>query len=256
MSLLETLYGLESGQYQLLHSAESNGELITVRQYQHYRWLTVGGEMIQSLIDLEQPEQVLLPNLQAMLLSLEFIEMPTQVLNLGAGGGVFDRFFHARYPQVSMISVESHALVTELAARYFHLPDASEIINTTAEAYLADHQAQYDLILCDIFSGENHPDCLYQPDFYNQIEICLASGGMLAINLLAESEEALLPLLRPFKDQFAWVLLYEVKNHDNVIIYLLKDQPKQSHQLLEKLSEFQQQYDMELHLIAQNPDRL
>ena len=98
MSIIQTLYDLELEQTELLHREKIDDEWVTIRQYENYRWLSLGGDMMQSLMDIEHPEELLLPNLNTMLACLDIPNEPINCLNVGAGAGCIDRFLKESKP--------------------------------------------------------------------------------------------------------------------------------------------------------------
>ena len=249
MSLLETINELGTDKTKLLHFEEVNGEPLTVRQYQNYRWLSVGGEMIQSLIDLEQPARLLLPNLVAMLAVLEFVDNPASLLNLGAGGGAMERHFRQALPDLSITSIESNERIIRLAERFFDMSPEGVILDS-AEHFLSVNEQSYDIILIDIYSGERQAACFYESDFHKSLAAALTSGGAIAMNLLPHSEEELLRILRPLIDYVSCVLLYMVPNHDNVIVYAIKQDSIDQEVFGRRLKKVSEQ-GLELQVIAQ-----
>lgn len=219
MTLLEKIYDLSPEQSRVLLSEVLDEQLIEVREFENYRWLQIGGDSIQALMDIDAPEQILLPNIQALLATLLFCPEPARILNLGFGCGSVERFFTEKYPVTEITSLESNAAVIELAREYFFIPNEQHIVNTAAETFLATSSNAYDIILCDIFEDEEHPACLYAPEFYQNVFNCLDKRGVLAINLLPESEDDVLSILLAMKNYFDHVSLLEVPNHFNAILY-------------------------------------
>lgn len=249
MSLLETINELGTEKTELLYSEEVNGEQLTVRQYQNYRWLSVGGEMIQSLMDLEQPAQLLLPNLVAMLAVLELVDRPVTLLNLGAGGGAMERYFRQVQPDMTITSIESNEKIIKLAERFFDMNPEVFILDS-AEHFLSVSEQSYDIILVDIYSDERQPACLYDPGFHKSLAATLNMGGAIAMNLLPHTEEELLRVLRPLNEYVSCLLLHMVPNHDNVIVYALKQDSVDQEVFGRRLEKINEQ-GLELQVIAQ-----
>jgi spermidine synthase len=219
MTLLEKIYDLSPEQSQVLHSEVVDNQLVEVREFEHYRWLQIGGSSIQGLMDVNSPDQILLPNIQALMASLLFCPEPRHLLNLGFGCGSIERFFNEKIPDLEITSLESTETVIRLAKEFFFVSKESCIVNDLADGYLANDKTIYDIILCDIFSDEEHPACLYEQGFYEKIFNRLDEKGVLAINLLPDSEEDVLAILLPMKNYFDHISLLEVPNHFNAIIY-------------------------------------
>ncbi len=219
MSLLEKIYDLSPEESQLLHAEVLDEQLIEVREYKNYRWLEIGGDSIQGLMNVNSPEQILLPNIQALLVALLFCPKPNRVLNLGFGCGSIERFFIKQYPDLDITSLEASAEVIRLAKDYFFFRNEHSIVYSSAEEFLSQENEIYDIVLCDIFDDEQHPACLYDPVFYANIASHLDAAGVLAINLLFESEDDILSILSAMKNHFDHIALLEVPNHFNAIFF-------------------------------------
>ena len=106
MTLLEKIYDLSPEQSQVLRSEVVDEQLIEVREFENYRWLQIGGDSIQGLMDVNSPSQILLPNIQALLATLLFCPEPKQLLNLGFGCGSIERFCIDRISALEITSLD------------------------------------------------------------------------------------------------------------------------------------------------------
>jgi len=218
MTIIEEIYDLEDHESQVLFSA-GNAE---VRQYRHYRWLNIDGYLIQSVMDLDQPGKLMNPVNIYMLAVLYFIENPVRVLNLGFGGGVFERFFIEHYANITLHSVENNETIIHLAREYFGIEPDYPVYLQSAEKFVAGNDAKYNLILCDIFSQEDHPVCLYSESFYSDCQGCLDDDGIIVLNLVCESEKDLLKILLQLRKVFRYGCLLEIPEHQNIIVFASK----------------------------------
>ncbi len=216
---LEKIYELNPDESQLLYSDVVGKQSIEVRQWQEYRWLHIGDESVQALMLLNAIDQVVLPNIQALLSALLFCPAPKCLLNLGLGGGSLERYLDSRRPEIKIKSVESSKQVIKIAKDYFHLPENIDVIDDSAENFLSTHNDIYDIILCDIFVADAQASCLYDNDFYASIYNCLDKEGVLAINILPESEEDVINVLLPIKNHFDYIYLLEFPDYTNAIIF-------------------------------------
>ncbi len=250
MSLLQIINELGSDKTELLYSKKLDGKELTVRQHENYRWLSADGEMIQSLIDLENPAALLLPNLVAMLALLELVDTPVSLLNLGAGCGAIERYFEKHKPAIKLTSIEPNKHILELAEHYFGMnPDG--VIQDSAERFLAGNTDRFDIILVDIYSEEKQPQCLYEAEFHRDLCSALTEKGGIAMNLLPHTEEELLRILRPLNEHIDCILLHLVPNHDNVVLYALNGGCVAQAELANRLAKINQQ-GLELQLISSN----
>jgi spermidine synthase len=219
MLLLEKIYDLTPEQSQILHSELIGSQLVEIREFDSYRWLQLGGSSIQGLMNVNSPNQILLPNIQALLGTLLFCPKPNRLLNLGFGCGSIERFFNAKLPDLEITSIELNEKVIRLAKEFFFVPNESRIVNDSAAEFLEKEKSLCDIILCDIFVDEEHSVCLYESDFYAHAIKCLGKTGVLAINLLPESEEDVINVLLPIKDHFDYIYLLEFPDYMNAIIF-------------------------------------
>ena len=219
MPLLEKIFKLKPDQSQLLYSEQINGQLIEVREFENYRWLQIGGSSIQTLMDVNSPSQIVLPNIKAMMAALLFCPKPQQLLNIGMGGGLFERFFATKYPELKITSLESNESIIRLSKEFFFLTEENLIINDSAELFLARKHSSFDIILCDIFIAEKHSDCLYAEDFYASASCCLNKTGVFVMNLIPSSEDDLVVIISAMRNDFNHISLLEVPGHSNIIIF-------------------------------------
>jgi len=208
-----------------LHIAESAGRPIEVREHQGLRWMHLGCAAVQSVVRMNRPEQPLLPYTRAMLGALLFHERPRRLLNLGLGGGTFERFLVARTPGLEVTSVESSAAVIDVARRFFMVPEAHPVVHATAQGFLDQAQAPYDLALCDLHGGSGHPQALSGAPFYARVAQCLSPTGVFALNLLPDGEAQMLEVLRAVRTHFEWMLILEFRDYRNIVLFALNRPP-------------------------------
>ncbi|MCP5201054.1 MAG: methyltransferase domain-containing protein [Gammaproteobacteria bacterium] len=204
-----------------LYRGRSAGHAVEVREADGLRWFSVGGRFPQSMMRLDDPAAVVMPNQLTMLSALTWSGLPARVLDLGAGCGTFERFFAARLPGCAVTAIERSRALVRLARCHFALPETIEPLVADAATWLADaadDAPRFDLVLCDIFDGEHHPDCLFDAWFYADCERRLARGGAFALNVSPTAEDELVEMLAALRQAFAWVVLAPVVEHGNVVV--------------------------------------
>ncbi len=256
MTLLEKIYDLAPEQSQILQTEFVDDQLIEVREFENYRWLQIGGDSIQGLMDVNSPSQILLPNIQALLTTLLVCPEPRQLLNLGFGCGSIERFCIDRLSDVEITSLETSESVIQLAKEFFFIGEGCQIINTSAEVFLDNEKKAYDIILCDIFNDEEHPACLYDATFYKNLDNCLDDKGVLAINLLPESEDDVLDILLSMKNYFDNISLLEVPNHFNAILFASNSRLPEAAELETRANKCLNQTGLDLSDLPQRLNRL
>jgi len=199
---------------------------INVFENEEYRWLTFGGDLIQSLISLSEPDSVLFPYTKSMLLALAQKQKPLKLLSLGSGCGTFERFLSKHYSDISVTSVESNIDIINISSEYFYMPSHHLIINKSANDFVNTTNTKYDIILCDIHDGIMHSDCLNDVVFYQNIKKCLVDDGVLVINIIPDDERSMLDKLLSIRKVFGWQHLLDFENYKNIILYIYMREPK------------------------------
>ncbi|NTS77466.1 fused MFS/spermidine synthase [Catenovulum sp. SM1970] len=205
-------------------------DTLTLRENNNWRWLYSTDRTLVSIMDLKRAERIVSTNQQIMLASLALLgvqfDQTLKVLNLGLGGGAFERFFSYYFNQLKLTSVELDNRLIELAIKQFAVESASskiDLINNSADAFIQQQENQnYQLVLCDIFSGNRHPSCIQSPDFYHHIAKNLSATGVLAINLLPADNKQLLNILVLIRQVMPWTLIAEIAGTRNIIFIASK----------------------------------
>ena len=246
MTPLKTIEHLTPDQITLVASSECVMGRIRVREGAGFRWLLSGGSSVQSLMSLKAPTKLLMPNQIAMLFGLLLIDEVDTLLNLGMGGGSFERFFKQLYPKCSMTSVESNDDVIRFAREHFGLPSDLQVVTAFAEEFVQTSNGTYSLIFCDIFEQEKNPACVSDARFYQDIKSVLSSDGALVLNTVPESDEGLLILLQALRTSFTQVFLCPVTNHGNIIIVAKDGVVPSIDQLYERAQSLTQKVELPL----------
>ena len=204
-----------------LFSINVNGELLEVREKDNYRWFHFGGDLVQAAIDTLEPENILLPVPQSMLLFLLWQKEPLNVLNLGMGAGSLENALE-KFPKIQVTSVEAESQIIDMAKRYFLSSENPNIFHQDAEAFIKSTNERYDIILCDIFYQQQSPDCVYCPNFYQDLNEKMSELGTIFINLLNENKENLLKVMTVSRQYFDHAALIEFNYYQNIVLILSK----------------------------------
>jgi len=198
---------------------------LEVREVDGLRWFTAGGRYVQGLMDVAAPARIVLPHHHAMLGALSWASHDARLLNLGLGCGTFERFAAAHLPHASIVSVEPDEAVVSLARAHFAVPADLEVVTTSAADYLARTDARFDLIVCDIFAGEHHPDCLFDSYFHADLAEHLDDDGVLALNLSPRENDEVVAILAALRQSIDWVMLAPVAEHGNIVVLASRAAP-------------------------------
>jgi spermidine synthase len=219
MNLIEQLLQCQN-ETTLLAKSNDSKQQVEVHQYDGLRWLFTGGQSIQSIMSLSEPSRFMYFIPEVMLVALLLQEAPSAVLNLGYGGGSFERFFAAQLPAVQMVSVDSSDTVVELTKKFMQTPTHWPVVIDNAQCYLQQTQLTFDLIFCDLFVGETHASCIATSAFYQDAARCLGERGVMAVNLCPQSDKALVELLICARRHFEGAMISKAGQLDNLILIL------------------------------------
>lgn len=215
---LETIEGMDFDQVTVVASVSDGSSGAQVREAAGLRWLVNGGSSVQSLMSVDSPTSLQLPNHIAMLYSLLMVDDVETILSLGMGGGSLERFLHKHYPSSAISSVEPNKNIIKFAHELFGVPQAVDILACSAEEFVHTTQQRFNVIFCDIFDQERHPACLSDQAFYQDVKSILQPEGVLAMNTTPESDAALLDILQALRRCFSVVYLATIKRRGNVVV--------------------------------------
>ena len=180
-----------------------------------------------------------------MLGALLFCPQPRGALLLGSGGGTIDRFIAAHLPRLPLTSVEANPAMIELTRRYFFLPNDWPVICDRAAAQLARHATPCDLLLCDLFDDDHHPNELFDARVYRDAARLLGPNGVLVINLLP-NEQALRTILTLLRQHLPWVVLLEFPDQRNIVVYASHAAPPDDEQLRQRAHDANARWQLDL----------
>jgi spermidine synthase len=202
---------------------------VQILQTENTLELRTGGQALQSAINLQKPHRLALRNLEFLVGILLFRPDPTRILLLGTGGGSLIHFLRHHYPHSSIISVDIDGELLELMHQNMQLPQANDrlvYVIDDALHYIQHCQQSFDLILVDIFSGNQSPQWLFEIDCIQRLKSLLNPNGAISHNLLIESEHDFnlyyTNLRQVFKQKTACL---PVEAFDNTITYGLNFEP-------------------------------
>ena len=210
MSLLEKLTG-----FQLLEEVQSpySGRIVVSRRFGAVR-LEVGG-LLQSGSVVFQIWK------KALAKAKKLQPHPQTLLVLGLGGGNCAQIASQLWPGLKITGVELDPVVIRLAKKYFDLTQIPflKVVNADAFDFVHKDRHRYDLIVVDLYLGDQLPDRATYPSFFRQLRRRLKPQGLLVFNHLFYGSKVpqarrLVAHLDPF---FSHISLKRVLS--NLIIY-------------------------------------
>jgi spermidine synthase len=181
---------------ELEYEGRSNYSHIVVRRQGPIRSMLfvrdTGEEVLESQIDLRQPQVLQFEYLRHMFASYLFRDKQQDVLLVGLGGGGMIHFLRHIDPQVHIDAVEIDPEVVQLADRFFNVRTEGNVNVVTADGlkFIAEAKKPYDVIYMDAFlkpsantDGTGAPLALRTRQFYQQLQSKLKPNGVVVFNL-------------------------------------------------------------------------
>ncbi len=178
---------------------------------------------VQSVINIDQPYQLVMKNLQYLMGVLLFIPTPKKILLLGVGGGSMIHFLQHYLPESHITGIDFNAELISVAQKQMMLPPPDNkltYIIQDAQQYIENTEEQFDLIIADIFEGNYSPAWLLEQTFLQKIKSLLSDEGAITFNLLISSE----PFFKKFYQSLYKVfnsqtLCLEHEDYENILTY-------------------------------------
>jgi spermidine synthase len=157
-----------------------------------------------------------------------------KALLLGLGGGVVANELIKNNFDVD--AVEFDERVVYAAQQYFSLNKRTNVFVDDARRYINNTQKKYDLIVFDVFKGEENPSHLITEESLSQVKALLNKNGMLVINnygfKTGEKSKGIKAIVRTLKQSaFNYHLLSSAAKEEegNILIFASQYDFKTSH---------------------------
>lgn len=111
------------------------------------------------------------------------------VLILGMGTGTYAKQCADYYGATSIKGVEIDEKITNLAGRYFELPDSVPVKTYDGRAYLAADKEKYDVIMVDAYQDITIPFQMSSIEFFTLVKEHLKENGVMVVNMNMHSDE-------------------------------------------------------------------
>ncbi len=215
-----------------------------------YRWIESIDGAVQSVVDFNARERIVLPVMQSLVAALALHDGPQRALNLGMGGGALERALHSVRPDMRLTSVELSAPMVAIAYEHFFIPRNQDVVIAAADEFLLTCEDRFDLVFCDIFRGRLLPECLGSEAFYRALRDRLNTSGIFTANLPFVDTDALVALLLPLRQSFDWIAIYKNEGYDNVALFAARQRPKDWQWLQARLHKIGKEFDIDFTSLA------
>lgn len=155
------------------------------------RSLHFDGRCMQSAMWLTAPDELMFAYTRAMMGCLLFNPAPAHILMVGLGGGSLAKYCHRYLPTTRITVLEVDPDVIALRGKFMIPPDGArfQVVQADAAVYIAQAEANVDVLMLDGYNADGIVPELCSPDFYAACRRILTPSGMLAANLWSDTPD-------------------------------------------------------------------
>lgn len=179
----------------------------------------------QSEMSVSQPYDLVSAYTRKMMAFMLFTSKPKDIVIVGLGGGALTKFNYRQLPKTRITTVEVNADVIALS-ELFELPGQDSrmtIVHADAAEYFATADRKADVILLDGCDKTGIAPTFKSTSFYQNLRARLRPHGVLALNLIGQSDQ-LSAHLKLLSNVFSNNLLVtDVSCSTNRIAFAFKD---------------------------------
>jgi len=197
-------------------------DTLFVYENSDYRWLTFSDKIIQGVMSLTHPEQVVSPISQALMLFLLTEQSGYSLLNLGLGTAAIERGLQylnnkQKVTIQDCVTVELSDAVSHCAKKHFNF-SANSLHTECAKHYINTTHSQFNVIVLDIVHTQYENDFLQQAPLWKKITQMLVPNGQILFNFNPYSEQGLIMLLKTIRPHFSAIDIIEFHHYKNIVI--------------------------------------
>ncbi len=147
---------------------------------------------IQSQMNVEDPDELVLPYTQLMMGFWLFNAAPRRIALIGLGGGSLVKFIHRYLPDAQLDVAEINPDVIAMRDQFRVPPDDERLrVHCLDGAVMIKNLPQpVDALLLDGYSADGIPHSLSTPAFFDRCRDALGEHGMLVANLSSDEHRA------------------------------------------------------------------
>ena len=113
-----------------------------------------------------------------------------EVLILGMGSGTYATQLDRYFDNVNVEGVEIDDKITDLAHKYFELPETTKVTTYDGRAFLNAVDKKYDVIMVDAYQDITIPFQMSSQEFFTLVKEHLTEQGVMVVNMNMYSEDA------------------------------------------------------------------
>lgn len=112
------------------------------------------------------------------------------VLILGMGSGTYATQLSRYFDNVNVEGVEIDDKITDLAHKYFELPESTQVTTYDGRAFLNAVDKKYDVIMVDAYQDITIPFQMSSQEFFTLVKDHLTEQGVMVVNMNMYSEDS------------------------------------------------------------------
>jgi spermidine synthase/MFS family permease len=187
------------------------------KELSHYMLLQNG--VVQNKIGMKG--NPLSPYVHTLGQLMTFAPQAKRALVLGFGAGELPRIFNERGLEVSAVEINPDTL--SAAKEFFHFKQGEiKVFFEDARTFVKNCDESYDVIVLDLFHGDGMPEHIITREFFQDINKCLSSDGVLLTNFFISlgDKKAKMSLLATVSSVFGSIYFFYDKlnfnKHDKI----------------------------------------
>lgn len=187
-----------------------------VHQNYFYRWLTLGSDALQTVINRKAPHKPVLYYLPALTYTTKILRGRVCLLGLG-GAGVPLMLAHEN-SFVHMDVVDYSQEVVDIAQLFF-IPQPIKncrLITKNAYDFIIESTDTYEHLMIDLYDANHFPSECNNEVFFHACKKIISEQGFLTINLANITEQA--PIFKLIKKHFNQTMVLPIKKSANMVI--------------------------------------
>ncbi|MBL4624800.1 MAG: fused MFS/spermidine synthase [Flavobacteriales bacterium] len=148
-------------------------------QFRYNRMLMIN-RMAESTIDPQTYEVIFGEYIHVLMKAIDPVPDNSDVMLLGLGGGNLIKQFQKRGFNIDVCELDQR--IADAAFKFFGVKNDFNLEIDDARHYLRTNQKKYDLIVFDVFKGENPPAYLLSKENFEHLKTLLKPNGIIALN--------------------------------------------------------------------------
>jgi SAM-dependent methyltransferase len=164
------------------------------------------------------------PYVNMMIDEIKFNQLKGKALLLGLGGGGVANELIKQNFEVDAIELDPR--VSEVATKYFHLDSRVKVTINDGRRYIKNCIKKYNLIVFDVFKGEENPAHMLTMESLNEVKKILTPDGFIVLNgygfLKGEKGKGMRAIIKTIVASGYKIKIVETnadENHSNTLLF-------------------------------------